>query len=108
MQTTFMSLWFYSVASNCLGATLPFQFHSQNKTHFLLYCLPIKKPTNIQTIFILFLLVYSRGGQTTAWGQKSARQDIFKCPLNFFEKLHLLNSIDNYAILEKSTHLSWN
>ena len=27
-----------------------------------------------------------RGGQTTVQGQKSARQDIFKCLLNFFEK----------------------
>ena len=26
-----------------------------------------------------------QGGQTTALGQKSARQDIFKCPLYFFE-----------------------
>ena len=26
-----------------------------------------------------------RGGKTTARGQKSARQDIFKCPWKFFE-----------------------
>ena len=30
-------------------------------------------------------LYYIRGGQTTARGQKSARQDIFNCPFNFFE-----------------------
>ena len=45
-----------------------------------------------------------RGGQTTVQGQKSARQDIFKCLLNFFEKLHLLNSIDNFAILDRKVH----
>ena len=29
-------------------------------------------------------LEYSRGDQTTALGQNSARQDIFKCPLKIF------------------------
>ena len=47
------------------------------------------------------LLVWNSGGQTTARGQKSAHQEIFKCPLNFFEKLHLLNSNENSAILDK-------
>ena len=38
---------------------------------------------------------YCRGGQTTTRGQKNACQDIFKCPLNFIEKLNFFKSIDN-------------
>ena len=29
--------------------------------------------------------LYTRGGQTTARGQKSGRQDILQCPLKIFE-----------------------
>ena len=42
--------------------------------------LKLTKLTNLT-----ILTPYIRGGQTTARGQKSARQDIFKCPLKFYE-----------------------
>ena len=37
-------------------------------------------------------------------GAKIALQDIFKCPLNFFEKLHLLKSFKKSAILDRKVH----
>ena len=47
-----------------------------------------KKDLDLFSFYNLFrsrFTLYTRGGQTTARGQKSARQDIFKCPLKFFE-----------------------
>ena len=40
-------------------------------------------------------MLYVRGGQTTARGQKSARQGFFMCPPNFFENYILLTIFRN-------------
>ena len=48
--------------------------------------------------------IYTRGGQTTAWGQKIARQGFFMCPQNFFFKLHSLNHIQESAKLDINVH----
>ena len=43
--------------------------------------------------YLYFFVHLCQGWPTTARGQKSASQDIFKCPLKFFEKIKFVKKV---------------